>query len=42
MSAASREAAIGAGPAACTGRHERAGTRAALPAFAVCPREKCA
>ena len=42
MNAASREAAMPAGRLACTGRHERTGTRAALLAFAVRPREKCA
>ena len=42
MSAVSREAAIGAGPVACTGRHERSGVRAALLVLTVRPREKCA
>ena len=42
MSAASREAAMPAGRLARTGRHERAGTRAAHLAFTVRPREKCA
>ena len=42
MSAVSRETAIHIGLVACTGRHERAGIRAALLAFAVRPRETCA